>query len=295
MIVRLLPNFLIGLREGLEASLVVSILVAYLVRTGRRRQLPPIWMGAAAAVGLSLAAGAGLQLTARSLSFRAQEGFGGVMSLVAVACVTWMIFWMRSQARNLKGDLQGRVDLALVGGGLALGTVAFLAVGREGLETALFVWSAVQAAGSGPAPVAGAFLGLGVAVVLAFLLYRQSVHLNLAVFFRVTGAALIVVVAGITAYALHDLQEAALVPGLHALAFDLSHIPHLGADSLLGTLLRGVFNLSPQYTWLQLAAFLGYLVPVMALFFRPQRPARSAVAADGPGPVRRPTEVHASR
>ena len=155
MIVRLLPNFLIGLREGLEASLVVSILVAYLVRTGRRRQLPPIWVGAAAAVGLSLAAGAGLQLTARSLSFRAQEGFGGVMSLVAVACVTWMIFWMRSQARNLKGDLQGRVDLALVGGGLALGTVAFLAVGREGLETALFVWSAVQAAGSGPAPVAG--------------------------------------------------------------------------------------------------------------------------------------------
>src|SRR5438094_975732 len=136
MIVRLLPNFLIGLREGLEASLVVSILVAYLVRTGRRRQLPPIWVGAAAAVGLS-------------------------------------------QAGILKGDLQGRVDLALVGGGLALGTVAFLAVGREGLETALFVWSAVQAAGSGPAPVAGAFLGLGVAVVLAFLLYRQSVHLNL--------------------------------------------------------------------------------------------------------------------
>ena len=294
MIAKLLPNFLIGLREGLEASLVVSILVAYLVKSGRRSQLRPIWFGTGAAVAVSLAAGALLQFTARSLDFRAQEAFGGIMSVIAVVFVTGMIFWMRAQSRNMKGELQGRVDSALAGGALALAVTAFLAVGREGLETALFVWSAVQATGSGATPVVGAVAGLLVSVVLAFLIYRRSVTLNLATFFKVTGAALIVVVAGILAYGLHDMQEATILPGLNALAFDVSHVGHLGADSVLGTILKGIFNFSPTYTWLQLVAYLGYLVPVMFLFFRPHRqaettavPARSSQAPTPGVPVSR--------
>jgi high-affinity iron transporter len=262
-------NFLIGLREGLEASLVVGILVAYLVRTGNRRHLSAIWAGAGAAVALSLGAGAVLTFTSNALSFKAQETFGGVMSLVAVGFVTGMIFWMKRESRNLRGDLQGRLEGALTGGGIGLALVALMSVGREGLETAVFVWSAVQAAGSGASPVIGAFLGLVSAVVIGWLIYRRSVSLNLAVFFKVTGAALVVVVAGILAYGIHDLQEAGVLPGLHALAFDISR--QIPPSSWYGTLLKGVFNISPNFTWLELVAYVGYLVPVMVLFFRPPR------------------------
>lgn len=288
MFAQLLPNLLIGLREGLEASLVVSILIAYLVKSGRRQQLRPIWVGTGIAVGLSMAAGALLEFTAHSLSFKAQEGFGGTMSIIAVVFVTGMIFWMRNQARNMKGELQGRVESALAGGAVGLAICALLAVGREGLETALFVWAAVQATGSGWTPVAGAVLGLLLSVGLAFLIYRRSVSLNLATFFKVTGAALIVVVAGILAYGLHDLQEAGLLPGVHSLAFDVSGVPHLGASSVLGTILKGIFNFSPEYTWLQLVAYLAYLVPVMVLFFRPHRDSTITPAT---APVAQPREV----
>jgi high-affinity iron transporter len=263
----MLGNFLIGLREGLEASLVVSILVAYLVRTDRRAALRPVWMGVAAAVAASLGVGGLLTFTSRELSFKAQEAFGGVMSIVAVGLVTWMVFWMRTQARRLKAELQHQVDVALTGGAGALAVVAFLAVGREGLETALFLWPAIRAAGSGTGPAAGAVLGLVSAVVLAWLIYRRSVALNFAAFFKVTGAALIVVAAGVLAYGIHDLQEAAVLPGLHDLAFDVSR--HVPPSSWYGTLLKGIFNFSPASTWLELAAYLGYLVPIMVLFFRP--------------------------
>lgn len=193
------------------------------------------------------------------------------MSLIAVVFVTGMIFWMKRQSRNLRGELQGQLEHALTGGGVGLALVALLAVGREGLETAVFVWSAVQAAGAGTSPLIGAFLGLMSATVVGWLIYRRSVSLNLAVFFKVTGAALVVVVAGILAYGLHDLQEAGVLPGLHALAFDVSR--QIPPSSWYGTLLKGVFNFSPAFTWLQSISYLGYLVPVMALFFRPSQPA----------------------
>jgi high-affinity iron transporter len=264
-------NFLIGLREGLEASLVVGILVAYLVRTDHRRQLPALWFGVGAAVAISLATGAIMTFTANALSFKAKEAFGGVLSLIAVVFVTGMIFWMRRQSRHLKGELQGKLEGAMAGGATGLALVSFLAVGREGLETALFVWSAVQAAGAGAGPVVGAFLGLIVAAMIGWLIYRRSVSLNLAVFFRVTGAALIVVVAGILDYGIHDLQESGVLPGLHALAFDVSR--QIPPSSWYGTLLKGIFNFSPAFTWLQLIAYVGYVVPVMTLFFRPPSPA----------------------
>ena len=273
-------NFLIGLREGLEAAIVVGILVAYLVRTGRRDRLAPVWLGVGIAIAASLAVGAALTFTSHSLSFTAQETFGGVMSIIAVAFVTGMIFWMRRQSRHLKGELQGKVDAALSGGVLAVALMAFLAVGREGLETALFLWPTLQSAGDGAQPAIGAVLGLTTATVLGWLLYRKSVDLNLATFFTVTGAGLVVVAAGVLAYGVHDLQEADVLPGLTSLAFDVS--AHIPPSSWYGTLLKGIFNFSPASTWLQVAVYLLYLVPTMSLFFRPSRVRVAARPAAAP-------------
>jgi high-affinity iron transporter len=264
-----LANYLIGLREGLEATLVVSILIAYLVRTDNRSRLRAVWLGVATAVGLSLAFGAVLTFTSGNLSFEAQERFGGTMSIIAVGFVTWMVFWMRRTARFLKRELEGRLAAALAMGSLALALTAFLAVGREGLETSLFIWAAAQAAGSGWRPILGATLGIGSAVVLGWLLYRRAVTINLAKFFTWTGFGLIIVAAGVFAYGVHDLQEAGSLPGLNNLAFDVSGA--VPPDSWYGTLLKGVLNFSPATTWLEAAAWLCYVIPVMVLFLRPAR------------------------
>jgi len=283
-----LANYLIGLREGLEASLVVSILVAYLVKVGRRDRLAPVGVGVATAIGASAAFGAALTYTSTSLlrTGSSREVFGGTMSLVAVAAVTWMIFWMRRTARGMRATLNGRLDSALQLGTLAVVVTAFLAVAREGLETALFFWSAVQAAGSTATPVAGFTLGIGTAVVLAYLLYQRSITLDLARFFTWTGAGLVLVAAGVLGYAVHDLQEGGVLGGLASLAFDVrAQIP---PTSWYGTLLKGVFNFSPDTTVLQAVAYVGYLVPVLALFFRPQRrsgPLPPAGSAQAPAPA----------
>lgn len=166
-------NYLIGLREGLEASLVVCILIAYLVKTGRRDALRPIWIGIGVAVGVALAFGAGLEFGSQELTFEAQELLGGSLSIVAVVLVTWMVFWMRRTARHLRAELHDRLDEALRMGTGALVATAFLAVGREGLETALFVWASVRASSDGTyAPLTGVLLGLLTAVLLGWLFYR---------------------------------------------------------------------------------------------------------------------------
>src|ERR1700712_4822576 len=262
----MIANYLIGLREGLEAALVVSILVAYLVKAGRRDRLTPVWIGVLAAVALSLVFGALLTFTSSQLGFRAQEAFGGTLSIVAVGFVTWMVFWMRRTARSLSTELRGRMQTALAMGAGALVLTSFLAVGREGLETALFIWSGVQATGHSTAPVLGAALGLLSAVVL---FYKGAVRINLATFFRWTGLVLVVVAAGVLAYGVHDLQEAGVLLGLNSLAFDVSGA--VPPDSWYGTLLKGTVNFSPATTWLQAVAWVAYLVPVLALFLMPAR------------------------
>lgn len=278
-----LANFLIGLREGLEAALVVSILVAYLVKSGRRELLPRIWAGVGLAVAVALGFGAALTFGPRGLTFEAQEAIGGSLSLVAVAFVTWMIFWMSAAARGLGAELRGQVDRAAESGRWSLAVVAMLAVGREGLETALFLWAATQAGtrdtiGSVTPtwePLVGALLGLLVAVALGYLIYRGAIRLNLTVFFTWTGAFLIVVAGGVLAYGIHDLQEAGILPGLHDLAFDVSGA--IPPSSWYGTLLKGVFNFSPATTWLEALAWVLYVVPVGAIFLlrtRAQRPSR---------------------
>ncbi len=273
-------NYLIGLREGIEAALVVSILIAYLVKTGRRDALLPVWIGVGAAVALSLLFGAALTFTSSSMSFKAQEAFGGIMSIVAVGFVTWMIFWMKRTARNIKGELHGRLDSAMGVGPIAIAVVAFIAVAREGLETSLFIWAAVQSTGSGTAPVLGATLGLATAIVLGWLFYRGALKINLAKFFTWTGAALVVVAAGVFAYAIHDLQEAGILPGLNTVAYDISGA--IPPSSWYGTLFKGIFNVSSTPSWLEIGAWLAYLIPVMFLFFRKPK---KATATPAPTPT----------
>ncbi|MFF7894205.1 iron uptake transporter permease EfeU [Streptomyces sp. NPDC007907] len=273
-------NYLIGLREGLEASLVVCILIAYLVKTGRKDALKPIWTGIAVAIALAFGFGCLLEFGSQELTFQAQEALGGSLSILAVGLVTWMVFWMRRTARHLKSELHGRLDAALAMGTGALVATAFLAVGREGLETALFVWASVHAASDGtPRPLLGVALGLLTAVLLGWLFYRGALRINLAKFFTWTGGMLVVVAAGVLAYGFHDLQEADFLPGLTDKAFDISGT--IPPDSWYGTLLKGVFNFQPDPTTLQVAVWLLYLIPTLALFLAPPRTPAKAPVRDG--------------
>ena len=266
----LVSNALIGLREGLEAALVVVILAAFLVKTNRRYALRYVWAGVAAAIVLSVALGAVLTFGTSRLSFEQQELIGGTASIVAVGFVTAMVFWMRTAARTISGELKGRLDKALDVGPWAVALVGFLGVGREGLETAIFFYATTEAAGQGEIqPMLGWIIGLGGAVLLGIAIYKGAVKINLGKFFRYTGILLIVVAAGILAYGIHDLQEAGVLPGLNNLAFDVSAA--IPPDSWYGTLLKGIFNFSPNTTWLQAVAWVLYVGIVLTLFLRPVR------------------------
>lgn len=277
------PNLLVGLREGLEAGLVVTILIGAVRKLAPGRSLAAVWLGAAFAAAASLSFGAVLTFGRAELSPRAQEVFGGVTSLVAVSLVTWMIFWMRRAARGLGGEIRGRVGTALLAGGPALVVTAFVAVAREGLEAALFVWTNAQAARSSTSPLLGALLGLLVAAGLCVGLYRRVLRLNLARFFTVTGLGLVVVVAGVLAYGLRELQDAAVLPGVDSLAFDVSR--QVPTGTWWSELVRGVTNLDNRMSWLQVVGYAGYLAVVLTLFLRRSRPPAPAPAPVPPAPV----------
>lgn len=262
----MISNFLIGLREGLEAALVVSILVTYLVRTERRSSIKFVWIGVAAAVGLSTLFGGLLTYTRFSLlsTFQSRELFGGIMSIIAVGLVTWMIIWMRDTGKKMSAELEGKLETAIQGGVLMIATMAFVAVAREGLETTLFFFSAVQAAGSTLEPVVGFVLGIIAASTIGYLLYRRAVKINIRRFFLITGNFLILVAAGVLSYGMHDLQEAGVLPGLNALAFDVSST--ISVESWFGTLAKGIFNFSPQTSWLEAIAWTSYTAFAFWLF-----------------------------
>ncbi len=282
------PNLLIGLREGLEAGLVVSILLAALRKArpaGGTRSSAPVWLGVLGAVMLAGSFAAVLTYSASALSSRAQEAVSGLLSVLAVGLVTGMVFWMRRAAAGLSAHLRGEVQRAVAMGTGALAVTAFLAVSREGLETTLFLWAAVRASGSTVAPLVGAGLGLAAAVTLCWLLYRRAVRLNVGVFFSRTALALIVIAAGVLSAGLGDLQDAGLLPGQHWVLFDLN----LDPNSWWVSLLTGITDLTPRITVLQAVAWVTYLVVVIPMFIRagraaptpapaPARPASSAVA-----------------
>jgi high-affinity iron transporter len=289
------PSFLIGLREGLEAGLIVSVLIATLVRSGARSRLPQVWTGVLAAISLALSFGAVLTFTAASLSATAQEAFGGALSVVAVGFVTAMVFWMRRSARTFSGEIREKITGALGMGAGMLIVTSFLAVGREGLETALFLWTTARAAGESAGPLTGAAIGLVLAAGLCWGLYRRVLHINLTKFFTATGAVLIVIAAGVLGYGLRDLQEGGVLPGGTSYALDLGGSVDTGA--WYSTLVQGVLNLTPTMTWLQVAGYAGYLAVVMPLFLRgtPTRPTAPAPKARATGPDPRTRETKPAR
>ncbi|MFF0309200.1 iron uptake transporter permease EfeU [Streptosporangium sp. NPDC004379] len=262
-------SYLIGLREGLEATLVVSVLVAFLVKSDRRDKLPHVWVGVLTAVALSVGFGAVLTFTAAQLGFQQRELFEAITSLLAVVFVTWMIFWMRRAARALSGELRGKLSEALALGSLAVVIMAFLAVAREGLETALLFFASVQGATASSQPLIGIALGLLTAVALGYGLYKSAVRVNLTRFFTWTGLLLILVAGGIFKYGVHDLQEAGVLPGLNTYAFDISAV--LPADSWYGALLSGMLNITPQPSVLETIAWAAYVIPSLYFFLRPSR------------------------
>ncbi|MEW2147353.1 iron uptake transporter permease EfeU [Micromonospora vinacea] len=264
-------TYLIGLREGLEATLVVSILVAFLVKSQRRDRLPQVWAGVGLAVALSVLFGWLIEYTSTSLLSRSEdrELFEAITSVAAVVFVTWMIFWMRRAARTIAGELRGKLTEALAVGSLAVAGMAFLAVIREGLETALIFYSAAQGAAGDSGPLLALIGGIVTAVVLGVLLYASALRINLSTFFTWTGALLILVAAGILKYGVHDFQEAGVLPGLNNLAFDITSV--LDPSTWYAALLAGMFNVTPAPTVLETIAWVAYAVPVLLLFLRPAR------------------------
>ena len=256
-------NILIGLREGLEASLIIAILVTALVRLDGRTALRRLWLGVGLAVATSVILGLLLVLVDEALSERAAEIFAGLTSLAAVGLITWMIFWMARHARGIRAHLHGQVDRALATSATAVAFVAYFAVVREGLETALFLWTGAQATGAGASAVVGGLIGLAIAVFLGYLTYRGAVRLNLAKLFTWTGVLLIVVAAGVLRYAIHEFQEAGLLPE-GSTAIDVSGT--IPPDSVAGTLIRGLVSLSPTMTWLEVVAWLAYLIVTIVAF-----------------------------
>ena len=269
-------SFVIALREGIEAALIVSIVLAYLRQLGATDRGRLVWWGAIVAVVLSVGVGTAIFVAGAEFEGTAEQIFEGVVTLAAVGVLTWMIFWMRRQGARIKSDLQEKVDTALVHGGLALAGLAFFAVLREGIETALFLYAAAKGTaveGTNVAPAAqvlGAILGLGLAVVLGAMLYRGGIRMNLRSFFRVTGLLLIVVAAGLFAFSVHELQEAGWLPFLGTHAFDISST--LPDDAGAGAILRGLLGYHADPTWLEVLGWAAYLVTVGGFFLRTPKP-----------------------
>ncbi len=257
----MLSTFVIALREGLEAALIVGILVAYMVRTNRRELLKPLWTGVAIALLASLALGAILSFTSAELSSRGEELFAGLTSFIAVGLVTWMVFWMKRAARTLRDELHGKVDNALVGGPISLALVAFFAVMREGLETALFIYTNFKTVGAASSATVGLVLGLALAVALGYLIYNRSVKLNLSKFFTITGVALIIVAAGVLSYGIHEFQELGWLPGADTFIWDVT--PWIAKESIPGSILGGTIGFDTTTSVVQFIAWAAYLVAVL--------------------------------
>ena len=266
----MLPTFVIALREGIEASLIVGIVAAFLAQQGRRDALRWVWIGVGLAVALCLAVGVALRLIGENLPQVQQERLETIIALVAVAMVTYMIVWMRRHARGIKRALETDVADALANGSvLALVAMAFFAVLREGFETAVFLLAVFENASDPGAASLGAILGLALAAVLGWLLYKGGLRINLSRFFRVTGAVLALVAAGLVASALHSAHEATWFNVLQARALDLSWL--VAPGSVRAALLTGMLGLRPEPTVGEALGWLLYLVPVALYVLWPDR------------------------
>ncbi|HEV2858009.1 MAG TPA: iron uptake transporter permease EfeU [Solirubrobacterales bacterium] len=278
----MIPTFVITLREGVEASLIIGIIAAFLVKEGRRDAMRQMWVGIAIAIALCIGVAVLLEVIGQQLPQKEQEGLETIVGLIAVSAVSYMIIWMRRHARGIKAQLEGEAASALATGStLALVGMAFLAVLREGFETSVFLLAAFQDSTDTAAAGAGSVLGLVAAIAIGLGLYRGGVRINLTRFFRFTGIVLVFVAAGLLASAAHTAHEAGWINGLQSQAIDLSWLVQPGTIS--GSLLTGMLGLQPTPTVVEAILYLGYAVPMIAYVLWPQgmrlRPRRDRVPA----------------
>ncbi|MCP5034184.1 MAG: iron transporter [Actinomycetia bacterium] len=279
-------SLLITLREGLEIALVIAIIASYLVRTGRSEYLGAMWIGAGLAVVVSLITGLVFRSFIGELEGKWEQVIEGALAFLAVGVLTWMIFWMRRNARGISGELHDKIDSALANSPLALTFIAFVAVVREGFETALFLLSAETGSSSGAVVVLGGIMGLGAAAVIGLAFYRGSAVADLRRFFRITGLLMILFAAGLFAKGLHEFRELLEIESsiVAARVWDITSGP-LSEGSVLHDFAKGLFGWSPHPERIRVAGYLAYLVPVVVLFYRGE-PAEKASA-----PVEQPVDA----
>ncbi|HEY3941714.1 MAG TPA: iron uptake transporter permease EfeU [Acidimicrobiales bacterium] len=288
----MLPTFVIGLREGLEAALIVGIVAAFLGQQGRRDALRQVWIGVTIAVAICIGIGVALQIVSENLPQRQQEGLETVVGAIAVVMVIYMVLWMRTHARSLKGNLERQARSALAqGSSKALVAMAFLAVLREGFETVVFLLATFHASGDATASWMGAVLGILLAVVLGYLIYKGGIRLNLSRFFRVTGIVLVVIAAGLVMTAFHTANEAGWVNFGQVQAFDLSWLVRPGTP--LESFVTGVLGIQPYPVWTEVVAYLAFLVPLLAVMLWPQRRRPAVAATTTPVPMAAPADSSA--
>ncbi|MFB0534995.1 MAG: iron uptake transporter permease EfeU [Anaerolineae bacterium] len=270
----MLAAALITFREGLEAALIVGIVLGYLRKTGHMDRQRSVWWGVVAAVAASLAAALGLQAVGARFEGRAEEIFEGVTMLLAAGVLTWMVFWMQAQGRRIKGQLEEEVRQAVATErSWALFSLAFLAVVREGIETVLFLSAAVFAS-SPVQTLIGGLVGLAVAVVVGWLLFAASVRLDVRRFFRVTGVLLIVFAAGLVAHGVHEFQEAGVFPILIEHVWDIN--PILDEKGTLGSILTSLFGYNGNPSLIEVLSYVGYYVVIGLATWRQKPAARAA-------------------
>jgi high-affinity iron transporter len=269
----MIPTLVIGLREGLEASLIVGIVAAFLNRQGRKDALRQVWIGVSLAIAICVAVGVALAVTETQLPQAQQEGLETVVGLFAVAMVTYMILWMRKHSRNMKGELEGAAASALANGSArALVVVAFLAVLREGFETVVFLLAAFNASGNALASGMGALIGILISIGLGYGIYRGGVKINLSKFFRATGVVLAIIAAGLVMTAAHTATEAGWLTVGQQQAFDLSWLVQPG--TLLSSIVTGVLGIQPYPVWIEVIVYFAYLIPMLVILLWPRRTVR---------------------
>jgi len=264
----MLASLLITLREGLEAALIIGIILAYLAKTGNRQSFKPVWLGTSLAVLISLIVGAVVYLVAGEFTGRAEEIFEGLAMFVAAGVLTWMIFWMRKQAVDIKAHLHAQIQSVLTSGssrGLVI--LAFVVVVREGIETVLFLFAATKVGESPLLFTVGGFLGLAIAIVIGYSIYRGSSRLNLRTFFNVTSLVLIFFAAGLLAHGIHEFHEAGIIPPVVEHVWDINYI--LPEKSTFGRFLTAIVGYNANPSLIEVIAYPLYLALALGSYFRP--------------------------
>jgi len=279
----MLSALLITLREGLEAALLVGIVLAYLARTDQRQLFKSVWLGAGLAILASLVAGAAIYFTVGEFQGAAEQIFEGVALFTAVGILTWMIFWMRRQSVSIKSHLHAQIQ-SILAAGSALGLVGltFIAVVREGIETVLFLFAAITIAESPVSFAVGGLLGLAIAVIIGYSIYKGTSRLNLGVFFNVTGLLLILFAAGLLAHGIGEFHEAGLIPSVVDHVWNTSNV--LPDNSTLGRFVAAIFGYNASPSLVEVTAYFAYLGLVLASYFRSTASRQDGrVQADGKG------------